>query len=180
MLTMTKGIGYQEERQRRIAEGYSPGSIENTDNGRPIIYFGRAHVIDHETKTLARGLMKMGKAKFASALMRGRNQPDVDFRIYAEIVLKGNHQTAIAEKLLAEAFEHKKVSGRQGQEELYDISDSELPHYFNEATEILNRQLNLRIKEATLFNLDDNDPHIETVMDNAADPITCNFDIFFR
>ena len=89
---MTKGIGYQEERERRIAEGYAPGSIENPNNSRPIIYFARAHLTDHETKMVARGPMKIGRAKFASAIMRGRNQPGTDFRIYGEIVLFRNHQ----------------------------------------------------------------------------------------
>ena len=73
-----------------------------------------------------------------------------------------------------------KTRGPQGQEELYNITDSELPQYFNEAIKILNRRLDLRIKEAKLFNLDDKEPQIETIMDNKADPITCQFDVFFR
>ena len=43
----------------------------------------------------------------------------------------------IAEKILEEEFQDRRIEGLQGQEELYDITDEELPKYFNNAIGII-------------------------------------------
>lgn len=177
---MTMGIGYQEERDRRMSEGIRSSSIEDSGNEKYIVYFGRAHVIDHQSKIEARGPLKIGRAKFASALMRGRNQPGVDFRIYAEIVFHSNRATEIAEKFIARKLEHKNIRYSQGQQELYNILDSELPQIFNDIVQDLKHDPKLKVKQAVLFNLDNAGLAIETVIvDNKYEKVENLFNIFF-
>lgn len=124
-----KGIGYHGYSEfRKLNEGHqiSRGAQERPGNERYIIYFGRAYVQDFETGVLARGPLKIGRGKFASALMRGRNQPGIDFRIYAEIVLDSNEATYICEEIIKDALGHRNIKGKQGQKELYNIKDKEL------------------------------------------------------
>ena len=90
------GLGYLDYCQKRIDEGLSTQQTKNNsgfeDPGRErfVVYFARTHIIDHHTGVEARGLLKIGRAKFATALQRSRNQPGCDFRIYAEIVCETN------------------------------------------------------------------------------------------
>ena len=124
-----KGIGYHSYSEfRRLNEGHqiSRGAQERPGNERYIVYFGRAYVQDFETGVLARGPLKIGRGKFASALMRGRNQPGIDFRIFAEIVLDCNDATYACEEIVKDALGHRNLKGKQGQKELYDIKDREL------------------------------------------------------
>lgn len=121
---MPKGIGYQEYRTKRmISEGLRSGDIEKTGNERYLLYFGRAHVIDHESKTEARGPLKIGRGKFATALMRGRNQPGIDFRIYAEIILDTNDATTDAEEISKDLLRDSRLTMDQNQQECYSIGD---------------------------------------------------------
>lgn len=127
-MTMFTGIGYQEYKSRRVlVENLRPSDIERAGNERFILYFGRAHVIDHTTGVVARGPLKIGRGKFATALMRGRNQPGIDFRLYAEIVVDSNDATNDAEYIAKSLFEksHKPMS--QNQQECYDIEDDKIP-----------------------------------------------------
>ena len=121
------GIGYQQYRNL-----YEEIKSENCGQERYLIYFGRAHIVDHETEVNSRGFLKIGRGKFATALMRGRNQPGVDFRIYAELIFSTNEQTYLAEKVIKDVMSHKNIKMSQGQRELYDISDAEL----NEAVDV--------------------------------------------
>ena len=115
-----------------MEEGYttqqkSDGSgFEDKGNERFIIYFARTHIIDHETNFEARGLLKIGRGKFATAIQRSRNQPGCDFRIYAEIVCETNNQTKELEKIVAEFLKDRHVWLTQNQQELYDIKDKEI------------------------------------------------------
>lgn len=123
---MMQGIGYQDYYQNRISEGYTAGEIELAGNERYLIYFGRAHLVDHETGELCRGHLKIGRGKFATALMRGRNQPGIDFRIYSEIILETNEATHHVEKLIKINLRDYNMKFSQGQREMYDIDDAQL------------------------------------------------------
>lgn len=126
---MTKrisGIGYQANRVQRLMEGFGGSRMESAGNERYLVYFGRAHLTDHETNVETRGHMKIGRGKFATAIQRGRNQPGVDFRIYGEIILGSNDATHEVEKLISKALRHKHKEFDQGQSEMYDIADDEL------------------------------------------------------
>jgi predicted nucleotidyltransferase len=125
---MTFGIGYQEYRKKRVMnENLRYGDIEKTGNERYIIYFGRAHVIDHLSNTEHTGPLKIGRGKFATALMRGRNQPGIDFRIYAEIVLESNEATYAVENLIKSKLGDRNMTLSQNQQECYNITNQELP-----------------------------------------------------
>ena len=125
------GIGYQEAKQKRINEGFARGKIEKRGNEEYLLYFARAHIVDHETGLEARGLLKIGRGKFKTALQRGRNQPGVDFRIYAEVLVESNADTYHIEDIVKRILSNKNIQGSQGQRELYDISDDELYEVVN-------------------------------------------------
>lgn len=132
---MSVGIGYQEYRELYQIKREKPG------NERFLIYFGRAHVIDHLTGIEARGPMKIGRGKFASAIMRGRNQPGVDFRVYSEIILADNNSTYACEDIIESILEHRNIEMSQNQQELYDIKDEELRHTVETVVEVLKAEL---------------------------------------
>lgn len=120
------GIGYQEAKQKRFDEGFARSQIEKRGNEEYLLYFARAHIVDHETGLEARGQLKIGRGKFKTALQRGRNQPGVDFRIYAEVLVESNADTYHIENIVKHVLSDRNVVGSQGQRELYDISDDEL------------------------------------------------------
>lgn len=120
------GIGYQEAKQKRFDEGFARSQIEKRGNEEYLLYFARAHIVDHETGLEARGQLKIGRGKFKTALQRGRNQPGVDFRIYAEVLVESNADTYHIENIVKRVLSYRNVVGSQGQRELYDISDDEL------------------------------------------------------
>jgi hypothetical protein len=131
-----QGIGYQEARRKRFAEGFTGSNLEAKGNEEFLLYFGRAHINDFETGVQARGLLKIGRGKFKTALQRGRNQPGVDFRIYAEILVATNNDTHKIENVAKDILSHKNVPGAQGQKELYDIKDDELFDTVNDVAEV--------------------------------------------
>lgn len=126
------GLGYLDYCQKRIDEGLSTQQtktgfgFEDPGQERFVVYFARTHIIDHQTGIEARGLLKIGRAKFATALQRSRNQPGCDFRIYAEIVCATNNQIKELEKKVEKFLIDKHVELTQNQRELYDIKDDEL------------------------------------------------------
>jgi len=126
------GLGYLDYCQKRIDEGLSTQQtktgfgFEDPGQERFVVYFARTHIIDHQTGIEARGLLKIGRAKFATALQRSRNQPGCDFRIYAEIVCVTNNQIKELEKIVEKFLVDKHVELTQNQRELYDIKDDEL------------------------------------------------------
>mgnify|MGYP001158867097 FL=1 len=126
------GLGYLDYCQKRIDEGLSTQQTKNNsgfeDPGRErfVVYFARTHIIDHHTGVEARGLLKIGRAKFATALQRSRNQPGCDFRIYAEIVCETNNQIKKLEKIVEEFLVDRHVELTQNQRELYNIKDDEI------------------------------------------------------
>ena len=126
------GLGYLDYCQKRIDEGLSTQQtktgfgFEDPGQERFVVYFARTHIIDHQTGIEARGLLKIGRAKFATALQRSRNQPGCDFRIYAEIVCETNNQIKELEKKVEKFMVDKHVELTQNQRELYDIKDDEL------------------------------------------------------
>jgi hypothetical protein len=148
---MSKGIGYQDYRKKRItSEGLRSSQIESKGYERYSIYFGRAHCFDHETNIEARGQLKIGRGKFTTALMRGRNQPGIDFRVYGEIILDSDKATYDAEKVIKGSLSHRHLNMSQGQQELYDIKDNELSYTIETIAEILKSEL-FTINEVNIF-----------------------------
>ncbi len=121
------GIGYQESRKQQKAKGKN----ESAGHEEFLLYFGRAHLVDEATGVEARGLLKIGRGKYKTALMRGRNQPGIDFRVYAEIIVSNNYETHWIENLAKTLLKEKNILGSQGQRELYRISDSEITNTVN-------------------------------------------------
>lgn len=159
-----KGIGYHAYSEfRKINECHqiSRGRQEQPGNERYIVYFGRAYVQDFETGALARGPLKIGRGKFASAIMRGRNQPGIDFRIFAEIVLPDNDATYECEKILKDALSHRNIKGKQGQKELYNISDSELRKTVLTIVSIFEDETFYKVKDIVFFKSDKNHEKIK-------------------
>ncbi len=147
-----QGIGYQESRQRRIKEtGLLSSQIEAKGNEEFILYFGRAHIKDCSTGVIARGELKVGRGKFVTALQRGRNQPGVDFRIYAKIVVSCNEDTHIAERVVKDNFKDRNVIGSEGQRELYNIKDDELEDFVYRVEEIINDYTSVKIKRVDFY-----------------------------
>jgi hypothetical protein len=148
---MNKGIGYQEYKKKRmVTEGLKASQIEDKGFERYSIYFGRAHCYDHETGVRARGYLKIGRGKFTTALMRGRNQPGIDFRVYGEIILTSNAETHAAEKIIKEALRHRHINMSQGQQELYNLLDHELPYTVRTMSDILKAE-GFMVKEVNIF-----------------------------
>ena len=146
------GIGYQEARRKRLSEGYTSSSMEDKGNEEFLLYFGRAHITDYESGNTARGLMKVGRGKYKTALMRGRNQPGVDFRIYAEIIVSSNEETHAIEKLATNLLMEKRKKGSQGQRELYDIKDAELFDIVNDIAEVAKDCNQISVLEINFYN----------------------------
>ena len=135
-----KGIGYIDYKKMRINEGIMPSKIENGGNERYVIYLMRSHMSDHETSTFCRGHAKIGRAKFATALLRGRNQSGVDNRIYAEIQVSTNEETHRLEKIAQSMLANRNLKFSQGQEEMYDIKDNEIVDIFNQIVDTARNQ----------------------------------------
>lgn len=149
-----KGIGYQAVKQLRFAEGYTATSMEEQGNEQYILYFGRPHVVDHETGVESRGPLKIGRGKFLSALLRGRNQPGVDFRIYAAIIVSTNAETHMIERVAQDLLKDRNVRGSQGQKELYNISDDELYFIVNDIAEVAIDCHDIGVKVANFYEDD--------------------------
>ena len=148
------GIGYQQARQKRFGEGFSGSGVnglESKGNEEFLIYFGRAQVNDFETNVPARALLKIGRGKFKTALQRGRNQPGIDFRVYAEIILYDNVSTHIVERLITKNFKDRNVKGSQGQKELYDFTDAEIADLVYTTEELVKDFTDVEIKEVNFY-----------------------------
>jgi len=149
-----KGIGYQEARKKRFDEGFSgsgENGLESKGNEEFLIYFGRACVNDFETDTPARGQLKIGRGKYKTALQRGRNQPGIDFRVYAEILLYNNEDTKIVERLITKTYKGRNMPGSQGQKELYNFSDNELTDLVYTVEELVEDFTDVEIKEINFY-----------------------------
>ena len=121
-----QGKGYKELKQRRLDEGIPAGRTETPENAEYCVYIGRAHLHDHETGVLARGPVKMGRAKYTETIARGRNQSGIDFRIYAQIMVETDRDSWHLESVFHELLKDHHFVGSQGQRELYRVSDAEL------------------------------------------------------
>lgn len=130
MTKITKGITYQDykEERKKLFEGCKSPSqeIEKKGNEEYHVYMGRAHIKDFTTGSESRGFLKVGRGKFATAIQRGRNQPGVDFRLYAMIKFSTNAETWQCERIFKEIMSERNVKGLQGQQELYDFEDAEI------------------------------------------------------
>jgi len=146
-----KGIGYQEYKTLRLNEGYSPSNMEDKGNERFLIYFGRAHVTDFESNQPCRGHLKIGRGKFATAIMRGRNQPGIDFRIYAELILPNDAATRVVERIIEDALGHRNLKFSQGQQEMYNISDDDLETTVNTIVDIVEAETDYKILEKNFY-----------------------------
>ena len=153
MTNRITGIGYQANRIQRIKQGFSGNLMEAAGYERYLIYFGRAHITDHETDLTSRGFMKVGRGKFATALQRGRNQPGVDFRIYGEIILASNEATHAVEKLVSKKLLHKHMTFSQGQSEMYDINDNELEKILKDVAQLA-KSNRWQVNEVNLYDND--------------------------
>jgi hypothetical protein len=138
------GIGYQQYRTKFRTN-------ENKESERYLIYFGRAHIIDYTSNNEAKGPMKIGRGKWATAIMRGRNQAGIDFRIYSEIIVENNKDTYLAEHVVQDMLSHKNIPMSQGQRELYDIQDEELREVVEKVVEVLNAETNIKILEVNHY-----------------------------
>jgi hypothetical protein len=143
------GIGYKE--YCKMHNAICESKFEKKGAERYLIYFGRAHVVDHETEVLARGPLKIGRGKWATALMRGRNQPGVDFRIYFEIILNTNEETYLIEKMIKDALDHRNIVMSQGQRELFNIKDEEIETVANTVLEIIEFETKIKPLEVNYF-----------------------------
>lgn len=149
-----QGIGYQGYRNLRINEGIPPGSIEEKGNERYSVYWGRMHIVDHETGVLARGIMKFGRGKFTTAIQRGRNEGGADFRIYGEIIVDNDEATYVFERKISEMMSSRNVSGSQGQKELYTIKDNELEDIVRQMSTLMDIQTSYWIREVNIYHND--------------------------
>jgi hypothetical protein len=147
-----QGIGYQEARKKRFNKGFTGSNLESKGNEEYLLYFGRAHITDFESGVAARGKLKVGRGKFKTALMRGRNQPGVDFRIYAEIIVSTNAETYQIEKLAENILKDRSVKGSQGQKELYNIKDNELFNIVNDIAEVAKDCGNIKVQEINFYH----------------------------
>lgn len=151
MTVKLNGIGYQENRKLRFEEGIRRGDIEKPGFERFAIYWGRSHVVDHETGIEARGDLKIGRAKFITALQRGRNEGGSDFRIYGEIILESNEATHEFEQCMKILFKDRNKIGRQGQKELYDVNDHEIGDMIRKSAEHMQLNSYHKILEVNLY-----------------------------
>ena len=149
-----KGIGYQSFRTLRIGSGIPKSKIEKEGYERYSLYFARSHQEDHETGQVSRGHLKFGRAKFITALQRGRNEGGADFRIYGEIVLDSNEATKEFEARVQSMMSRSNRTGSQGQRELYDIRDSELENVILEVARVLRTYTHHRVLEVNLYEND--------------------------
>jgi hypothetical protein len=125
--------------------------MEQSGNERYLIYFGRAHLTDHESGTECRGHLKIGRGKFATALMRGRNQPGIDFRVYAELILRDNQATKDIEDIIKDALAHRNMVFSQGQLEMYNIKDDEIETVLTTIADIVRAETNHEILETNYY-----------------------------
>ena len=137
---MSIGLGYKGACQLRIDEGYTTQQqngqgYEEPGHERYCLYFGRSHIQDHETDVRARGLLKVGRAKYLSALIRSRNQPCNDFRIYYAIYVPNETQYKKLEEIFKKKYESRNVPGDEGQLELYNIKDEEIKQIVDDMVE---------------------------------------------
>lgn len=120
------GFGWTDIINERISNGIPKNKLENSDYPEYSIYIARTHVTDHKTGVTARGLCKIGRAKYRNNVQRGRNQGGSDFRVYSSVEVDDNRFTHEIEKYIADNYKHRKVSGPQNQTELYDFKDNEI------------------------------------------------------
>lgn len=128
---MTKGAGYSDIICEKLNLGFSKKTLENPNYPEWTIYIGRSHTIDHESGFEARGLLKIGRAKYVNTVQRARNQGGSDFRIYARITVENNETTSYIEKLVKDLYKDRRAKGSQNQTELYDIKDHEIQNVIN-------------------------------------------------
>lgn len=93
---------------------------------RHVLYFARNHQVDHRGGPTAIGYLKIGRAKYANTIQRGRNQGGGDFRLYAEVLLSSEAETRQVEEVAALVCQSKHWYSAIGQCELYDLHDHEL------------------------------------------------------
>jgi len=126
-----KGAGYYDIVEERLKDGFSKSTLESKEHPEWSVYIARSHVIDHETGAVARGPLKIGRAKYVNTVQRGRNQGGTDFRIYARIIVENNETTSHIEKLVKKLYASRRISGSQNQTELYNITDDEIQDLVN-------------------------------------------------
>tara|TARA_B100000925_G_scaffold33328_1_gene22103 strand:- start:1748 stop:2221 length:474 start_codon:yes stop_codon:yes gene_type:complete len=138
----TYGLGYKGACQLRLDEGYTTQQqdglgYEEPGHERFCLYFGRSHILDHETGVRGRGLLKVGRTKYLSALTRSRNQPGNDFRIYYAIYVPNKEQYKKIEEVFKKKYKSRNVPADpdEGQTELYNIKDEEIKQIVDDMTE---------------------------------------------
>lgn len=139
------GKSFKDLKEERMAEGISSGKMETPGNEQYCVYFARAHVVDHETNSVARGPLKIGRAKYLTTVVRGRNQSGIDFRTYARIIVETNDESWSTESDIKSLLEHKHMPGTQNQKELYNLTDVELKTFLQSYNLRLPNSAKLRI-----------------------------------
>ena len=141
---MSIGLGYKGGCQLRIDENYTTQQqngqgYEELGHERYCLYFGRSHIQGFETDVRARGLLKVGRAKYLSALIRSRNQGN-DFRIYYAIYVYNEIQYKKLEEIFKKKYESRNP-GDRGQLELYNIKDEEIKQIVDDGRVLYRYQL---------------------------------------
>lgn len=147
-------IGYADYCELRSKdENLKKSDLEKDQNPRWCIYFGRSHLTDFEKGTLSRGPLKIGKAKYANTIMRGRSQDGSNFRLYAEIVVESESALLDADKIIKTYFADWNIPGDENQTELYDIKDYEIPKFIDFASDLILNKTGHNIKTINNFTL---------------------------
>ena len=151
-----RGIGYQGNKKVVSRSGKETSGDEDY-----CIYVGRSHTIDFENNRVeARSLLKIGRAKFTTAIQRGRNEGGSDFRIYAKILLISNEHTWLAESIVKNLVGHRRIRGSEGQMELYDITDNEICKVVTEICEVIEAELLVPAISAWIYEDEKTKPRI--------------------
>jgi len=149
------GIDYPSYKKLRCTRELIHVSVlEKPQGRRPVIYFGRVHLTDIFTGVESRGYLKIGKSDTPNIMMRLRNQPGSDFRVYAEIHIQGD--LASAEKVAHSVLKPWQVpTTHLGQTELFNILDDSLENSVDKVCKALSmtRGFNkAEVKETLLFD----------------------------
>jgi hypothetical protein len=149
------GIDYPAYKKLRCTrELIHVSLLEKPQGRRSVIYFGRVHLTDVSSATEARGYFKIGKSDMPNVMMRLRNQPGSEFRLYAEVLIDGDVNRA--EKVAHTELKPWQLSTTHlGQTELFNIPDDSLERRVEQVCKALNNTMgnsHAHVKEVLLFN----------------------------
>lgn len=149
---MQHGIGFRDYCQwRSRVENHKISLLETPGYERYAIYFGRTHLEDIDSGSIARGLLKIGQAKYVNTVQRGRNQGGASFRVYAEVTLEDELAVREAESIVKNIFNTMHIYGSEGQTELYQFIDLEIPIIANKLADRITSDTQHIVKDVITF-----------------------------